>query len=175
MVGRITGLQVATALRYRYRDLRHCAGLGRLRGVRSCLGIYRRIWLMWFSHFAIVLPLPPKKASRQPDSRREDGHSRKLRNDVSLLVGIFTEENAMRPVSEYDVKIDVKKRLTLRGATYGHYHVREYKDGRIVLEPRDLANPFTLSRRTLKVMDSSMANLKKGMVSNPVDLSTSVS
>ena len=39
----------------------------------------------------------------------------------------------MSPVSEYDAKIDVKKRLTLRGATYGHYHVREYKDGRIVL------------------------------------------
>ena len=66
MVGRITGLQVAAALRYRYRDLRHCAGLGRLRGVGSCLGIYRRIWLMWFSHFAIVLPLPPRKPVGNP-------------------------------------------------------------------------------------------------------------
>ena len=77
----------------------------------------------------------------------------------------------MSPVSEYDAKIDVKKRLTLRGATYGHYHVREYKDGRIVLEPRELVKPFTVSRRTLKVMDSSMANLKKGIVSDSIDLS----
>jgi addiction module HigA family antidote len=28
--------------------------------------------------------------------------------------------------------------------------------------------PFTLSRRTLKIMDSSMANLKKGVVSEPI-------
>ena len=78
----------------------------------------------------------------------------------------------MSPVSEYDAKIDVKKRLTLRGAAYGHYHVREYKDGRIILEPRVLVKPFTISRRTLKMMDSSMKNLKKGSVSDPVDLST---
>jgi hypothetical protein len=81
------------------------------------------------------------------------------------MVGYPTEENDMSPVSEYDAKIDVKKRLTLRGARYGHYHVREYKDGRIVLEPRELVKPFTVSRRTLKMMDSSMANLKRGTVS----------
>ncbi|MCX7038345.1 MAG: hypothetical protein NT005_04340 [Spirochaetes bacterium] len=77
----------------------------------------------------------------------------------------------MSPVSEYDAKIDVKKRLTLRGARYGHYHVMEYKDGRIVLEPRELVNPFAVSRRTLKMMDRSMANLKRGVVSDPIDLS----
>ncbi|MGA2613170.1 MAG: hypothetical protein ABSG38_06945 [Spirochaetia bacterium] len=77
----------------------------------------------------------------------------------------------MGPVSEYDTKIDVKKRLTLRGARYGHYHVKEFKDGRIVLEPREPVKPFSVSRRTLRMMDSSMANLKKGLVSGPVDLS----
>lgn len=77
----------------------------------------------------------------------------------------------MSPVSEYDAKIDVKKRLTLRGAQYGHYHVKEFQDGRIVLEPRELVKPFTVSRRTLKMMDSSMANMKKGLVSDPIDLS----
>ena len=60
----------------------------------------------------------------------------------------------MSPVSGYNAKIDVKKRLTLRGATYGHYHVREYKDGRIVLEPRVLVKPFTVSPRTLKVIEA---------------------
>lgn len=80
-----------------------------------------------------------------------------------------TQQN---PVSEYDVKIDVKKRLTLRGSTYTHYHVREYGDGRIVLEPHELVKPFTVSRRTLKMMDSSMENLKKGRVGEPIDLPT---
>lgn len=77
----------------------------------------------------------------------------------------------MSPVSEYDAKIDVKKRLTLRGAQYGHYHVKEFQDGRIVLEPRELVKPFTVSRRTLKMMDSSMANFKKGLAGEPIDLS----
>ncbi len=87
------------------------------------------------------------------------------------VVGYPTKENRMSPVSEYDAKIDVKKRLILRGARYGHYHVKEFKDGRIMLEPRELVKPFSVSRRTLKMMDSSMANLKKGLVSDPVDLS----
>jgi hypothetical protein len=76
----------------------------------------------------------------------------------------------MSPLKEYDAKIDVKRRLTLRGARYGHYHVSEYKDGRIVLEPRELVKPFSISRRTLKMMDASVANFKKGMVSEPIEL-----
>jgi hypothetical protein len=88
------------------------------------------------------------------------------------VVGYPTEENAMRPVSEYDAKIDAKKRMTLRGAAFGHYHVREYGDGRIVLEPRELVRPITVSRRTLKMMDTSMENLKKGRVSEPIDIPT---
>jgi hypothetical protein len=76
----------------------------------------------------------------------------------------------MSPLKEYDARVDVKKRLTLRGARYGHYHVSEYKDGRIVLEPRELVKPFIVSKRTLKMMDSSMANFKKGIVSDPIDL-----
>ncbi len=76
----------------------------------------------------------------------------------------------MSPITEYDARIDVKKRVTLRGARYGHYHVSEYRDGRIVLEPRVLAKPFDVSARTLKMMDKSVANLKKGTVSEPIDL-----
>ena len=54
------------------------------------------------------------------------------------------------PVREYDARIDVKKRVTLREARYHHYHVQEYSDGRIVLEPRVLAAPFEVSRTTLE-------------------------
>jgi hypothetical protein len=77
----------------------------------------------------------------------------------------------MSPVSEYDAKIDVEEEADSAGARYGHYHVMEYKDGRIVLEPRELVKPFAVSRRTLKMMDRSMANLKRGVVSDPIDLS----
>ena len=77
----------------------------------------------------------------------------------------------MAPVKEYDARIDVKRRVTLRGARYDHYHVQEYSDGRIVLEPRVLAAPFEVSRKTLAQMDSSMKNLRKGKVSKPIDLS----
>lgn len=77
----------------------------------------------------------------------------------------------MHQVKEYDAKIDMKHRLTLRGARFDHYHVREYEDGRIELEPRELVAPFEISRRTLAMMDSAMENVKKGQVSDAIDLS----
>lgn len=77
----------------------------------------------------------------------------------------------MAPVKEYDARIDVKKRVTLRGARYDHYHVQEYSDGRILLEPRELVAPFEVSQKTLATMDQSMKNLKKGKASKPIDLS----
>lgn len=77
----------------------------------------------------------------------------------------------MQAVKEYEARIDVKKRVTLRGAQYAHYHVQEFANGTIVLEPRELVAPFEVSRKTLEVMDSSMANLTKDKASKPVDLS----
>jgi hypothetical protein len=77
----------------------------------------------------------------------------------------------MAAVKEYDARIDTKKRVTLRGASYANYHVKEYADGRIVLEPRELVAPFELSKMTLETMDESMKNLKKGKASKPIDLS----
>jgi hypothetical protein len=79
----------------------------------------------------------------------------------------------MAPVKEYDARIDVKKRVTLRGARYNHDHVREYSDGRIELEPRILAAPFEVSSKELAQMDSSMKNLKKGKASKPLAIKNS--
>ena len=98
------------------------------------------------------------------------GDCQRVRKGVFSVVGYPTKEHEMSPVNEYDAKIDVKKRVTLRGARYAHYHVQEYKNGRIVLEPRELVKPFPVSRRTLKMMDASVANMKKGVVSDPIDL-----
>ena len=71
----------------------------------------------------------------------------------------------------YDTKIDSKKRITLRNAMFEYFHVEEYDDGRILLEPRELTVPFQVSARSLSMMDSSVANLKAGKVSEAVDLS----
>ncbi len=55
------------------------------------------------------------------------------------------KERFMLATKEYDAKIDVKKRVTIRGAHFDHYHVIEYPDGKIALEPRELVAPFGLA------------------------------
>ena len=74
-------------------------------------------------------------------------------------------------LKSYDAKIDSKKRITLRNASYEYFHVEEYDDDRILLEPRELTKPLQISANTLKLMDSSMENFNKGLVSEPVDFS----
>lgn len=74
-------------------------------------------------------------------------------------------------IKEYDAKVDTKKRLTLRGSSYDYYHVIEFPDGKIELRPRVLVEPFEVDENTLNMIDKSMENLKKGLVSEPIDLS----
>ena len=71
----------------------------------------------------------------------------------------------------YDAKVDSKKRITLRSARFEYYNVKEYPDGSILLEPRELAVPFSVSANTLAMMDAAVARMKNGSVSEPVDLS----
>lgn len=77
----------------------------------------------------------------------------------------------MEAVKDYTVHIDSKKRITLRGAAYQYYNVREYTNGCIILEPRELTVPDTISARTLQDMDMAIANFQKGNVSEAIDLS----
>lgn len=77
----------------------------------------------------------------------------------------------MEAVKDYTVHIDSKKRVTLRGATYQYYNVKEYQNGCIILEPRELKVPESISKRTLNEMDKAIANFKKGDVSEAIDLS----
>ena len=74
-------------------------------------------------------------------------------------------------VKTYDAKIDSKKRITLRSALYEYYHVEEYDDGRIILEPRELVPSFQISEKSLAMMDLSMENLIQGKVSSAIDFS----
>ena len=77
----------------------------------------------------------------------------------------------MDAVREYDTRLDSKKRLTLRGVPFEYYHVAEMRNGTIILEPRELTAPFQISARTLGMMDEAVKNLKKGTVSESIDLS----
>ena len=74
-------------------------------------------------------------------------------------------------VREYDAKLDSKKRITLRNAAFDYFHVFELEDGRIVLEPRELVKPFSVSANTLSMMDKAMENMKNNKVSGKLDLS----
>lgn len=77
----------------------------------------------------------------------------------------------MTAVKDYTVHIDSKKRITLRGALYKYYNVKEYDNGCIVLEPRELTIPDGISIKTLEDMDKAVNNFKLGKVSEPLDLS----
>ena len=77
----------------------------------------------------------------------------------------------MVALKDYTVHIDSKKRVTLRGALYQYYQVREYDNGCIMLEPRELVVPDTISSKTLEDMDAAIRNFKAGAVSEAIDLS----
>ena len=81
------------------------------------------------------------------------------------------EVRIMTAVKDYTVHIDSKKRVTLRGATFQYYNVKEYDNGCIMLEPRELTVPDSISARTLEDMDRAISNFKMGEVSPAVDLS----
>ena len=74
-------------------------------------------------------------------------------------------------MKNYVAHLDNKKRITLRGATYQYYNVKECGNGCIILEPRALSVPKSISSRTLADMDRAVSNFKCGDVSSAIDLS----
>jgi hypothetical protein len=74
-------------------------------------------------------------------------------------------------VREYELKADSKRRVTLRSSEYTYYYAREFEDGRILLEPRELRPPATLSRTTLGHMDEAIRRMNAGDVGDEFDLS----
>ena len=65
----------------------------------------------------------------------------------------------METIKDYVAHLDNKKRITLRGATYHYYNVKEYGNGCIILEPRELSVPKSISARTLADMDRAVSTL----------------
>lgn len=73
-------------------------------------------------------------------------------------------------LKSYDARIDSKKRITIRNPLYDYYHVTEKENGVVILEPRLLVDPLTISKKTLDSMDKAVKNVKKGVVSKPIKL-----
>jgi hypothetical protein len=73
-------------------------------------------------------------------------------------------------VEQYDVAADAKKRINLRNAKTKYFHVKALSNGAYVLEPRVLVPLTAISAGSLKMLDKSVANLKKGLASAPIDL-----
>lgn len=74
-------------------------------------------------------------------------------------------------LQDYDVAADTKNRISLRGAKTKYFHVQSLSNGCYVLEPRVLVAPQAVSKRTLRMLEQSVAALKKGRASAPIDLS----
>ena len=74
-------------------------------------------------------------------------------------------------VEHYDVAADAKSRISLRRSKTKYFHVKAFSNGSYVLEPRVLVSPEAIPARTLKMLEHSVAQLKKGKASAPIDLS----
>jgi hypothetical protein len=84
----------------------------------------------------------------------------------------LTQKQPLTVVEAYDVAADAKKRISLRNAKTKYFHVKALSNGSFYLEPRVLVSPQAISTRSLKMLDKSVANLKRGLASAPIDLVT---
>lgn len=81
-----------------------------------------------------------------------------------------TPGGGLAVVEHYDVAADAKKRISLRNARTKYFHVTAFANGCYLLEPRVLVPPQAVRARTLKLLDQSVAGLKRGLASPPIDL-----
>jgi hypothetical protein len=79
------------------------------------------------------------------------------------------QNRGLTVVERYDVAADAKKRINLRNAKTKYFHVKALSNGAYVLEPRVLVSPEAISARTMKMIEQSAANLKKGRASAPIN------
>lgn len=88
---------------------------------------------------------------------------RKIEKGISDMKGHILQE--------YDTKLDNKRRCVIHGIpAFDRYHVIVYEDGKIEMTPRVLARPEELSENTLRMIYSSVKNLKEGKVGSEINL-----
>src|ERR1017187_8042771 len=76
------------------------------------------------------------------------------------------QKHRLTIVEAYDVAADAKKRISLRRARTKYFHVKALSNGCYLLEPRVLVSPQAITARSLKMLDKSVASLKKGLASD---------
>jgi hypothetical protein len=89
----------------------------------------------------------------------------------TTILGRKKPSGGIAVIERYDVAADAKKRISLRSAKTKYFHVKALSNGCFLLEPRVLVPPQAVSARTRKMLDQAAANLKKGLASEPIDLS----
>jgi hypothetical protein len=89
---------------------------------------------------------------------------------VPLVLQSRPRRTDVTVVEEYDIAADAKRRISLRGAKTKYFRVRMLSDGSFLLEPRVLVPLRAVSARVLKMLDQSAENFKKGLASQPIDL-----
>ena len=71
---------------------------------------------------------------------------------------------------EYNVELDTKKRITIRGDVRAkNYHVKQFSNGIILMEPRELKLPDYISEESLQMLYKSLESIKKGIKGAPID------
>lgn len=69
-----------------------------------------------------------------------------------------------------DIAADAKNRIALAGAKAKRFHVQALSDGSYVLQPLVLVSPENLPARSRKMLERSVAQLKRRKASMPVEL-----
>lgn len=88
-----------------------------------------------------------------------------------IYVGNPTKEDIMATlIKEYDAKIDSKKRLSLRDASFDYYHVSSYDDGTLMLSPMLLVSPES---NTKKISSEQIKNIVNKLRENAKNNGTS--
>lgn len=64
----------------------------------------------------------------------------------------------MKPIKNYIAHIDNKNRVTIRGAKYDYYNVKEFKNGCIILEPKELITPEEISKDEISTIEKILIN-----------------
>ena len=72
---------------------------------------------------------------------------------------------------EYSITADAKRLISLRNSKSKHFNVKKLSNGSFLVEPAVLVPMSAVPARTLRMIERSVANLRKGIVSDPVDLS----
>ena len=112
-------------------------------------------------------------AGGNPGETRIDkgGKSHHLAAMTTATLKRSKAKKAITVVQDYDTAADAKNRISLRGAKAKYFHVKALSNGIYVLEPRVLVSPKAIPARTLRMLERSVAALKKGKASAPIDLS----